>query len=77
MSKKFSKKKFFKDRKSIKLTHEFYNELLDNVQESSATMAQKLKDSGATDKEIYNYLRNVNNLSYHEAMRIIKKINDN
>jgi len=69
------KKKYYKDKKAIKLTHEFYNDLLDNVQESSGAMAEKLKAAGASDKEIFNYLRNVNNLSYHETMRIIKKIN--
>jgi hypothetical protein len=68
--------KWQRNKKDIKLTHEFYNELLDNAQSGTVKIARQLREQGTDDKDIFMYLRNVACLTYGQSIQVIKRIND-
>ena len=62
-----------KKKKDVKLTHAFYNDLLDSRQQGAAKIVSQLVEQGIELPQILRYLMN-NGVGYYESMRIIKEI---
>jgi hypothetical protein len=66
------KKKFHRDSKAIRLTHDFHNQLLDDISEGIRKLILKMKEQKTENSGIIKYLMKEQKLSYVQAVRMIK-----
>jgi hypothetical protein len=66
------KKYYYRDRKAIRLTNEFHNQLLDDISEGIRKLILKMKEQKTENHEIIKYLMKEQKLSYMQAVRMIK-----
>ena len=63
----------YRKKKDIKLTNQFYNELLDNRQSGAVKIARQLIQQDIPLPKVLKYLMK-EGISYHEGLRIIRDV---